>query len=210
MVVTFDEVITTRERFREIVGGEAGDLVTNKVIDHIDSICADFIAQTPFLIASTRGADGLIDISPKGDPAGFVKVLDQKTLAIPDRLGNRRHDTFENLLVHPKVGLFFIIPGNGDTLRVSGTASFVRDKALQAEMAINGKEPELIMIINVEEAFMHCQKCMVRSGMWKPEKWPDRTKVPTLAQAMVGHGKLNFGVKEMQEIIDDDGENRLY
>ena len=210
MTISFDEVITTRERFREIVGGEAGELVSNKVIDHIDSVCAEFIAQTPFLIVSSRGADGLVDISPKGDPIGFVKVLDEKTLAIPDRLGNRRHDTFENLLVNSEVGLFFIIPGIGDTLRISGTAKFVQDKALQAAMAVNGKEPQFILIVTVEEAFMHCQKCMVRSGMWKSETWPDKAGIPTLAQAMVAHGKLNFGVEEMQEIIDNDGEQRLY
>ncbi len=210
MTISFDEVITTRERFREIVGGEAGELVSNKVIDHIDSICAEFIAQTPFLIVSTRGADGLVDISPRGDPGGFVKVLDEKTLAIPDRLGNRRHDTFENLLVNSEVGLFFIIPGNGDTLRISGTGKFVQDKALQADMAINGKEPQFILIVTVEEAFMHCQKCMVRAGMWKPETWPDKAGIPTLAQAMVAHGKLGFGVEEMQDIIDDDSEHRMY
>jgi PPOX class probable FMN-dependent enzyme len=210
MTIAFDEIITTRERFREIVGAEPGDWVTNKVIDHIDKICADFIAQTPFVMVATRGADGLVDLSPKGDPKGFVKVLDEKTLAIPDRLGNQRHDTFENLLVNPEIGLFFIIPGNGDTLRVSGTGKFVQDEALQAEMAINGKKPQFVMIVTVEEAFMHCPKCMVRSGMWKSEQWPEKKNIPTLAQAMVSHGKLNVDVEGMQEAIDNDGEQRLY
>ena len=190
MTIAFDEIITTRERFREVVGAEPGDWVTNKVIDHIDEICADFIAQTPFVMVATRGTDGLIDLSPKGDPIGFVKVLDEKTLAIPDRLGNQRHDTFENLLVNPEIGLFFIIPGNGDTLRVSGAGKFVQDNALQSEMAINGKEPQFVMIVTVEEAFMHCPKCMVRAGMWKSERWPEKKNIPTLAQAMVSHGKL--------------------
>jgi len=211
MAHQFEEVIATREQFRELVGGEAGEMVTNKVIDHIDDICRRFIAAAPFVMVASKGPDGHTDLSPKGDPAGFVKVLDDKTLAIPDRLGNRRHDTFENILSgNNEVGLFFIIPGNGDTLRVSGTAQIVRDSALQDELAINGKEPQFILAVNVEEAFMHCPKCMVRARMWKPESWPDRSDVPTLAQAMVAHGKLSESVTEMQDIIDNDGKTRLY
>ncbi len=210
MAITFDEVITDREQFRLAAGGEAGAMVTGKVIDHVDDICRRFIAATPFVMVSTRGQDGRLDLSPKGDPAGFVTVLDEKTLAIPDRLGNMRHDTFENLLVNSEIGLFFIIPGNGDTLRVSGKATIVRDAALQASMAINGREPKFILVVSVEEAFMHCPKCMMRSKLWKPEEWPDRSDVPTLAQAMVAHGKLSESVTEMQDIIENDGKTRMY
>ncbi len=210
MALVFEEVITSRDRLREIVGGEASDKVNNKIIDHIDDLCRDFIAASPFIMVATKGADGLLDLSPKGDPAGFVSVLDEKTLAIPDRLGNRRYDTFENLLKNPEIGLFFIIPGNGDTLRVSGTGKIVRDRALQAELAVMGKEPEFILVVDVEEAFMHCPKCMVRSKLWQPDEWPDRSSVPTLAQAMVAHGKLAETVPEMQEIIDNDGKTRMY
>ncbi|MEZ5817695.1 MAG: pyridoxamine 5'-phosphate oxidase family protein [Hyphomicrobiaceae bacterium] len=127
-----------------------------KAIDRIDDICRRYIAASPFVMVGTRGADGRLDLSPKGDPPGFVKVLDEHTLAIPDRLGNNRLDTLENLLVNPEVGLFFLIPGNGDTLRVSGTGQIVRDSRLQRELAINGKEPNVVLIVNVEEAFMHC------------------------------------------------------
>ena len=102
-----------------------------KIIDHIDGICRRFIAACPFVLVASRGADGRLDVSPKGDPSGFVAVLDEKTLAIPDRPGNHRHDTFENLLVHREVALLFLIPGNGDTLRVSGKGRIVRDGALQ-------------------------------------------------------------------------------
>lgn len=106
--------------------------------------------------------------------------------------------------------MFFIIPGNGDTLRISGTGKFVQDKALQAAMAVNGKEPQFILIVTVEEAFMHCPKCMVRAGMWKSEQWPEKSKISTLARAMVSHGKLNIDIEGMQEAIDDDGEHRMY
>jgi len=169
-----------------------------------------FIAACPFVMVATRGADGRLDLSPKGDPAGFVAVLDEKTLAIPDRLGNNRLDTFENLLVHREVGLFFIIPGNGDTLRVSGMGRIVRDNALQAKLAVDGKVPNLVLVVSVEEAFMHCPKCTVRSRLWRPELWPDCADVPTLAEAMVAHGALSESVPEMQAIIDNDGATRLY
>ena len=110
----------------------------------------------------------------------------------------------------PEVGLFFLIPGNGDTLRVSGRGQIVRDRTLQARLAVNGKDPNLVLVVTVEEAFMHCPKCIVRSRLWKPELWPDRTNVPTLAEAMVAHGALSETVAEMQVIIDNDGAKRLY
>src|SRR5262245_27018824 len=189
----FEEVVTTRDHLRALYRMPS-HRVSNKAIDHIDEICARFIAACPFVIVATRGADGCLDLSPKGDPAGFVAVLDEKTLAIPDRLGNNRLDTFENLLVYPDVGLLFLIPGNGDTLRVSGRGRLVRDHALQARMAVNGKMPNAALIVTVQEAFMRCPKCVIRSHLWQPEFWPDRADVPTLAQAMVAHGALSESV----------------
>src|SRR5215207_4070202 len=115
----FEEVVGTRERLRELSKQPSARAI-NKVIDHIDELCRRFIAASPFVLVASRGGDGRIDVSPKGDPPGFVCVLDEKTLAVPDRPGNHRLDTFENLLVHPEVGLLFLVPGNGDTLRVSG------------------------------------------------------------------------------------------
>jgi uncharacterized protein len=205
----FEEVIATRERLREQIEPPT-HRVSNKAIDHIDDICQRFIAASPFMMIASRGADGRLDLSPKGDPPGFVAVLDKKTLAVPDRPGNNRADTFENLLVHPEVGLIFIIPGNGDTLRVSGKGQIVRDGTLQSRLTVNGKVPNLFLIVTVEEAFMHCPKCIVRSRLWKPEEWPDRANVPTLAEAMVAHGALSESIPEMQAIIDNDGAKRLY
>jgi len=205
----FDEVITTRERLREL-HGKPGPASSNKVIDHIDDICRRFIAACPFVMVATRGADGRLDLSPKGDPAGFVAILDEKTLAIPDRLGNNRLDTFENLLAYPEIGLLFIIPGNNDTLRVSGRGRMVRDDGLQSRLAVNGKAPNLVLVVSVEEAFMHCPKCMVRGKIWKPEAWPDRSDVPTLAEGFVAHAALARSVADMQAIIDNDGATRLY
>ena len=205
----FEEVITTHERLRELVK-KPSRLVDHKAIDHMDDICRRFIAASSFVIVASRGEDGRLDLSPKGDPAGFVMILDDKTLVIPDRLGNNRLDTFGNLIAHPEIGLIFIIPGNNDTLRVSGTGKIVRDTALQSRFAVNDKTPNLVCVITVEEAFMHCSKCMVRSRMWKPEDWPDRTNVPSLAEATVRHAALPESVSEIEAIIDQDRVNRLY
>jgi uncharacterized protein len=203
------ETVVTRERLREIYR-QPSHRVANKAIDHIDQICRAFIAACPFVVVATRGADERIDISPKGDPAGFIMVLDDKTLAIPDRLGNNRLDTFENLLVHPEVGLFLLIPGNGDTLRISGRGSVVQDTQLQEQASVNGKPSSAMLIVTVEEAFLHCAKAVTRSRLWLPRFWPDLTTVPTLAEAMVAHGNLEDSVPEVQAIVEKDATERLY
>lgn len=206
----FEDVIGAREDLRRIIK-EPNRKVSHKAVGRIDDICRRFIAAAPFVLVATRGDDGLMDISPKGDPAGFVAVLDEKTLAIPDRLGNNRVDTFENLLVDPAVGLLFLIPGDGDTLRVSGRGAIVRDGWLRERLAHRGKAPNLALVVAVEEAFMHCAKAIVRAGLWQPDRWPDLTAVPSLAEAMVAHGRLDdTSVPEMQAIIDNDGRTRLY
>lgn len=205
----FEEVIVSHERLREL-NRNPSHLVTNKEIDHLDDICRRFIAASSFVVISSRGADGRLDLSPKGDPAGFVSVLDDKTLAIPDRLGNNRLDTFENLLVHPEVGLIFIIPGHGDTLRMSGTGQIVRDSALQSKLAVNGKLPNLVLVVTVEEVFLHCPKCMIRSALWKPDRWPDLSNVPTLAEAMITHGTLLESMAQIEAVIEDSNTKRLY
>jgi PPOX class probable FMN-dependent enzyme len=208
MASDFDELIATRERLRSLYK-QPSDRAHDKVIDHIDDVCRRFIAASPFVIVASRGADGRLDVSPKGDPPGFVAVLDERTLAIPDRLGNNRLDTFDNLLVHPEVGLLFLIPGNGDTLRVSGTARLVRDATLQARLAVDGRTPNLVVVVTVEEAFMHCPKCIARSKLWSPDHWPDRTNVPSLAEALVAHAAPSQTVAEVQAAIDDHNA-RLY
>src|SRR5215208_983651 len=209
MATAFEEVITTRERLRE-VNKHPSHLVSNKTIDHIDDICRRFIAASSFVVVASRGEDSQLDVSPKGDPAGFVAVLDEKTLAIPDRLGNNRLDTFENLLVNPEIGLCFIIPGHGDTLRVGGKGKIVRDTELQKRLAVNGKPPKLVLVITVEEAFLHCPKCVIRSGLWKPDQWPDRSDVPTLAEAMIAHGALSESMAQIETVIEDSNTKRLY
>lgn len=209
MATRFAEVVSTRARLRELIKSPSRK-VSHKTIDHIDDLCARFIAASPFVVLATRGSDQRLDLSPKGDPPGFVAVLDRKTLLIPDRLGNNRVDSFENLMIHPDVGLIFLIPGVGHTLRVAGTGQLVRDPVYQRKLSIDGREPNLLLAVTVEEAFMHCQKCMVRSDLWNPNAWADATDVPSLAEAMVAHGALPDSTSEIQAIIDADRANRLY
>jgi len=204
----FEEVVGTRERLRELSKQPSARAI-NKVIDQIDELCRRFIAASPFVLVASRGGDGRIDVSPKGDPPGFVCVLDEKTLAVPDRPGNHRLDTFENLLVHPEVGLLFLVPGNGDTLRVSGTARIVRDRHLQEHFAVHGKPAGLILVVKVAEAFMHCSKCVVRSRLWTPALWPNRSSVPSLAEAIIAHAKPAETLSEVQAVIDEHND-RLY
>ncbi len=202
-------ILTSRDQLRELVG-EPSERVAKKTINHIDEICANFIAASPYVIVATKGKDGLLDLSPKGDPAGFVEVLDSHTLAIPDRLGNSRFDSYENLFIDSTVSLIFLIPGHNDTLRVAGEGKISRDPDLLARYPVNGKEPLFVLLVNVKEAFFHCGKSIVRSGLWRSESWRAAAGVPSLAEAMVAHGKLSLPIVEMQEIIDRDRDTRLY
>ncbi|MGF1563593.1 MAG: MSMEG_1061 family FMN-dependent PPOX-type flavoprotein [Geminicoccaceae bacterium] len=206
--------ITTHEQLRALVG-QPGSLASQKTIDHIDAICARFIAASPFVVLATRGPDGLLDLSPKGDPAGFVGVLDAHTLALPDRPGNKRFDSYENLMVDPTVGLIFLIPGRDETLRVAGQGRIRTDPALLDRFAVDGRAPRFVLLVQVREAFLHCAKCMLRSQMWQPEHWPDISDVPSLAEAMMVHGRLRDkqlvdSTADMQAIIDSDARQRLY
>ena len=205
----FDEVITTSERMRDFDPRDLG-LAEHKDIDHIDDVCRRFIEMSPFLLIATRGADGMLDVSPKGDPAGFVAVLDEHTLAIPDRPGNNRLDTLENVLVHPELSLIFFIPGKGDTLRVSGNGRVVRDDALAKRLAIKGRAPKLILVVDVKQAFTHCTKCMVRSGLWRTDTWPDLTTAPTHAEIVIAHAKPKMTNREVEDLIEDDRRRNLY
>jgi len=206
---TFKEIIKSEEEFREIMG-HPGELVTRKTIDFIDENCRNFIQQSPFITIASSSLQGNFDVSPKGDPPGFVKVLNDKTLAIPDRLGNRRADTFMNILQNPKVGLIFLIPGIKETLRISGEAKIVTDKKVLELLSHKDQLPKFATIVNVNEVFMHCAKCIIRSKLWTNIDTNQLQNVPSLAKSMVDHGKLDKTYKEMSAIIKNDEEKRLY
>ncbi|MEX3008745.1 pyridoxamine 5'-phosphate oxidase family protein [Hoeflea sp. TYP-13] len=205
----FEDIITTREELREIVG-EPIQRVKEKVMPALDRHCRNFIERSPFVIISTSDGDGDGDVSPKGDPAGFVKILDNNTLAIPDRPGNRRVDGFENILQNPSVGLLFLIPGRNESVRVNGTAMIVRDEPLRQSMSIRGKLPKLVLVVNVEEAFFHCSRCMIRSGLWEPDNWPSQDGLASMSEVMFDIGKGIDKLEDIQTLIRESETDKLY
>ncbi|MEI4472460.1 MSMEG_1061 family FMN-dependent PPOX-type flavoprotein [Frigidibacter sp. MR17.24] len=209
-MIDVEEHIVSAERLRELLPTEGFVNTFLKVSDRLNDVARDFIAKCPFVVIATKASGGLIDVSPKGDPAGFVEVFDERTLIIPDRLGNHRVDGFHNLLEDPSVAVLFIIPGHGDTLRVAGKARIVRDAAISRRHAVNGKEPLRALIVEVEEAFMHCSKSMIRSRLWQPAYWLERKSAPTLADWVVATVDREQTLDEVQADHSADEAARLY
>ena len=189
MQAQFADTITSEDQLREIIG-QPSVYVIQKVISTLDDHCRAFITKSPFMLLASANQHGRLDVSPKGDPAGSIHILDEKRLAIPDRPGNRRADTLTNILHNPNVGLLFMIPGKAETLRINGTAQIVRDDWLREKMAVGGKTPALAIVVTVETAFMHCAKCVIRSNLWDPEQWANFDELAPLAQVVDDHVKL--------------------
>ena len=162
--------VTSAEELRELLGqptAQAAGKVRTRLHEHDRA----WLAASPFCLVSTSAADGSCDTSPKGDPPGFTLVLDDHTIAIPERPGNRRADGFHNVLSNPHVGLLFLVPGRGDTLRVNGRASLIREAPFFDRMTVKGHRPQLALLVDIDEVFYHCSKAFLRSALWKPETW---------------------------------------
>jgi hypothetical protein len=172
--------ITSEAQLRELLG-EPIERVAKKERTALHAHDRAWIARSPFCLLATAGADGTCDVSPKGDPAGFVHVLDDTTLAIPDRPGNRRADGFRNLLANPHVGLLFLVPGREETLRVNGRARLLREAPFFDELTVRGHRPTLALVVHVEQVFFHCAKAFKRAALWQPESWPERDALPSMA-----------------------------
>lgn len=207
----FDEPITTVDELRSIIA-PPGDIVLAKEVSQLDEYCRDFISRSPFIVIASTDGNGVLDTSPKGDPAGFVRVLDSTTLAIPERPGNHRADTLVNIVQHPYVGIIFLIPGTRNTLRIRGKAQLVRDSSLLDSLAHKGKAPELAIIVEVTTAYFHCAKSIIRSRLWSAEQEASTGNQDELllAETMVKHGNLDLTVDQMQAIILGDEIERLY
>jgi PPOX class probable FMN-dependent enzyme len=205
----FEGVVSTPSEIRQVLREPMPSIAT-KAIDHIDDVCRAIIGKSPFIVMASADERGYPDISPKGDPAGFVRILDDKHLAIPDRPGNRRVDTFHNLLQNPYLAIIFLIPGKGETLRVTGECRIVRDLTLRESMAVKGKVPAFAVVVHVERVLIHCPKCVVRAGLWDPDSWPDSSQTPDIGAAMIAHAKLDLSPEELYEEAVKDGTTTLY
>ena len=203
------QIAETEEEFRRL-HQPPSQLVLEKCISELDDHCSNFIAHSPFLCMSTADADGSADVTPRGDAPGFVRVLDRKTLLIPDRLGNNRLDSMSNLTRNPHVGLIFFVPGVDETLRVNGLGHVVIGSSLFASATVNGKTPKAGIVVEVREVFLQCAKALKRSKLWSGEYRVPDGKIPTLGQMLVDQTTTKLTVAELDKIIDDAYRDRLY
>lgn len=207
---TFPNTIKTVEELLEITG-KPSELVSNKVISYLDEHCRGFIAKSPFLTISTADESGFCDVSPRGDNAGFVHMMNERQLIIPERPGNKRMDSMRNILSNPNIGLLFLIPGLGETLRINGKASVVRDEELLEKVAVNGKRPLLGIGVDVEECFIHCAKAFRRSELWNPETWMNKDELPKRAKILAAHAKLpNVDEEAVGKLLEKSYREKLY
>lgn len=209
-MVTFSNIIASEESLRGVILPPRGTGVWDKSLKFIDPHAAAFIGKSPFAMIATTSSDGKMDISPKGDPPGFVRVLDEHTLAIPDRPGNGRADTFRNLLDNPRISVYFLVPGRSETLRVNGSAQLVTDEWLLNDLAVKGKPAQLAIAVTVEESFFHCAKCVVRSNLWDAEAWEDASELASLGAIMKDQLKLEIPAETLEAGLDRDIATRLY
>jgi len=180
-----------------------------KALDQLDTFCRDFIALSPFFVLASCNANGHADASPRGDQPGFVRVLDEHTLLIPDRPGNNRIDTMRNIVSNPDVGMLFFAPGFNETLRVNGTATIEQDPELCAQFAVNGKPALSVMRVSVCEAFFHCGKALMRSRLWDPTTYRERSAFPSHGRILSEQTKT-VSVEESEAYVAKSYRERLY
>jgi PPOX class probable FMN-dependent enzyme len=193
--------ISNEADLREIVGGPTG-VVASKITDHLNDLTRQFIERSPFVCVATARHDGGLDVSPRGDPTGFVRILDERTLLIPDRPGNRIADTLTNLLSDDRIALLFLIPGVNDTFRVNGRGVIVDDPELLAGSEVEGKLPKLGIVVTIEEAYTQCPKALLRSDLWNPERHIDRSELPKSGEIMKSIADPAIDVEEYERERD--------
>jgi uncharacterized protein len=206
-VMTTDRIAT--EELREILG-EPVKFVLDKVLSELEEHSRHFISLSPFLCLGTSSAAGDQDVSPRGDPPGFVKVIDNRTILIPERPGNRRADSMLNLIENPKVAVIFMLPGVEINLRMNGTARVVQDPELLSGMEVRGKAPKLGILVEIKEVYFHCAKAIIRSRLWDPETQIDRKDFPSHAQITRDQQDPGGDLSPHQARIEDSAKNHLY
>jgi PPOX class probable FMN-dependent enzyme len=177
------ETISSEAELRDVIGSTT-PVVQSKISDRLNDLTRQFIERSPFMLLATSSTDGTCDVSPRGDPAGFVHILDEKTLLVPERPGNKLADSLRNVLDNPHVGLLFLIPGVGDTLRVNGRAALTTDATLLEPLAVEAKTPKLGLLVEVDEVFTHCSKAFIRSDLWNPERHIERSELPSQGEIL--------------------------
>ncbi|MCA0035603.1 pyridoxamine 5'-phosphate oxidase family protein [Mesorhizobium sp. B263B2A] len=205
------EFVTTREELRTIYKTpRPTDGSIRKELKALDGHCRSFIGKSPFVLIGSSDGEGNSDVTPKGDKPGFAIVLDDRTIAIPDRPGNNRLDTLENILRNPSVGLLFLIPGMNETLRVNGDARITVDAGLRERLSVDGKEPQSVIVVTVKATYMHCAKAFMRSDLWKPETWYDRATLPTLGQILRDQLALADSAEATDRWLDDEYKQTMW
>lgn len=181
--------ITSIDELVDLIGTPSENIRT-KETSYLTPLTGEFILASPYVLLATAAADGTCDVTPRGDPAGAIAVLDDRTIAIPDRLGNRRIDSMRNILSNPHIGMLFLVPGTDETVRVNGRATITTEPALLERLAVNGKLPKVAIVVEIEEVFAHCARSILRSKLWEPESWQDPDTIPTLAAIMAEQKNL--------------------
>jgi len=199
--------VTTVDELRAIVG-HPNEYVAKKVKDRLSAIQQNWLAHSPLGFVATTDAQGRVDVSPKGDPPGFVHIIDDTTIAIPERPGNKRVDGYLNVLQRPHVGTVFLIPGRGDTLRINGTARILADADYFDTMVVQGKRPILALEIDIEEVFFHCAKAFLRSDAWMPDTW-NPTAVPSVAQIAKAMTRIDESEEELNKYYSEDSIRKV-
>lgn len=206
----FRDLVTSERELRELMGEPSQGAVT-KETTYLTDECRRFIARSPFMLLATASKDGRCDVAPKGDPPGFVRVLDEKRLIIPDRPGNKRFDGLRNILETGQIGLIFLVPGRDETLRVNGRAWITRDPELLDTLAVQGRRPWFGVGVEVQECFLHCGKAFRRSRLWEPASWPDLATVPTGAELLMSAKRPGDTTLEaIEERLEESYRTALY
>jgi PPOX class probable FMN-dependent enzyme len=200
--------VSSEAELRELLGAPSRRAATKEraVLHRMDR---EWLAASPFCVIATSAADGSCDVSPKGDPPGFTRVLDDATIAIPDRPGNQRADGFRNILSNPHVGLAFVVPGRGDTLRINGRARLIREAPFFDDMVVKGHRPTLALLVEIEQVFFHCAKAFMRSQLWQPGTW-NPAVLPSVACITKSVQHTEQTLEELEQYYGPDYAARLY
>ncbi|MBN9790634.1 pyridoxamine 5'-phosphate oxidase family protein [Pseudonocardia sp. TMWB2A] len=202
------EHVTDEARLREIIG-EVPEFIRDKARDRVDPVTAEFLAASPFFLLATTGPDG-VDVSPRGDPAGTLIVLDEHSVAFADRKGNRKLDSMRNILHDPRVGMIVVVPGSNDTVRINGRARIVYRPDFADRLTVKGSTPEVAIVVEIDELFLHCAKAFLRSSLWDTATWPGKAAVPSAGKLVKGQYQVPGPARAIDAALRRDGRVNQY